>query len=118
SNPAHGHKEVERLGGPVGLVGRALARAEREPFPPSSRAYRSHTPMLVSKVRAFIRRHDLIPRGARVLAAVSGGSDSIALAHILLDLDREGDLQLAGIVHLNHQLRSAADTDEQFVRGV
>jgi tRNA(Ile)-lysidine synthase len=74
--------------------------------------------MLVSKVRAFIRRHDLIPRGARVLAAVSGGSDSIALAHILLDLDREGDLQLAGIVHLNHQLRSAADTDEQFVRGV
>jgi tRNA(Ile)-lysidine synthase len=72
--------------------------------------------MVVSSVRAFIRQHDLIPRGARVLAAVSGGSDSTALALVLRELDRDGDLQLAGIVHFNHQLRSAADTDEQFVR--
>src|SRR5262249_48142806 len=75
--------------------------------------------MLVSSVRRFIAQHDLIPRGARVLAAVSGGSDSIALALILRDLDEDGDLTVAGIVHFNHQLRgAAADADEKFVRGV
>jgi tRNA(Ile)-lysidine synthase len=73
---------------------------------------------MIHAVRRFIAEHDLIPRGARVLAAVSGGSDSIALAHILRELEREGDLHLAGLVHFNHQLRPAADADEQFVRGV
>ena len=73
---------------------------------------------MIQSVRRFIAQHDLIPRGSRVLAAVSGGSDSIALAHLLHELDRDGDLNLAGIVHFNHQLRPAADGDEQFVRGV
>ena len=50
-----------------------------------------------------------------MLAAVSGGSDSTALAHILRELDRVGELQLAGLVHFNHQLRASADGDEQFV---
>ena len=74
--------------------------------------------MAVSAVRRFIAQHDLIPRGARVLAAVSGGSDSIALALILRDLEDDGDLKFAGIIHFNHQLRAAADADEEFVRGV
>jgi tRNA(Ile)-lysidine synthase len=50
-----------------------------------------------------------------VLAAVSGGADSTALAHMLRDLDRAGDLRLAGLVHFNHQLRASADREEQFV---
>ena len=41
------------------------------------------------RTRRFIAQHDLIPRGARVLAAVSGGSDSIALAHVLRELNRK-----------------------------
>jgi len=74
--------------------------------------------MVVSAVRRFIAQHDLIPRGAGVLAAVSGGSDSIALTLILRELERDGDCRLAGIVHFNHQLRPTADADEAFVRGV
>jgi tRNA(Ile)-lysidine synthase len=70
---------------------------------------------LLSSVRRFVRDHDLIAPGTRVLAAVSGGSDSVALAHILRELERAGDLQLAGLVHFNHQLRAAADGDERFV---
>jgi tRNA(Ile)-lysidine synthase len=73
---------------------------------------------MIAAVRAFIRQHDLIRAHHRVLAAVSGGSDSTALVHILHELDRAGDLRLAGVVHFNHQLRAAADRDEAFVRGL
>jgi tRNA(Ile)-lysidine synthase len=73
---------------------------------------------LLLRVRRFIAEHGLIPRGARVLAAVSGGSDSVALAHTLRELDGSGELALAGLVHFNHQLRAAADSDEHFVRGI
>ena len=64
-----------------------------------------------------IRRHHMLPRGGRVLAAVSGGADSVALLHLLLELQGAGELEVAGVVHLNHQLRGAdADGDEQFCR--
>jgi tRNA(Ile)-lysidine synthase len=73
---------------------------------------------LLSCARRFVREHNLIPPSARVLAAVSGGSDSVALAHLLRELERSGELELAGLVHFNHQLRSAADDDERFVAEV
>jgi tRNA(Ile)-lysidine synthase len=71
---------------------------------------------LLTRVRQTIRAHHLISRDTRVLAAVSGGSDSMALLHILHELHRAGDLQLAGLVHFNHRLRDTADADERFVR--
>ncbi len=73
---------------------------------------------VLSCVRQFVRQHDLIGPGARVLAAVSGGSDSVALVHLLRDLAAAGDLQLTGLAHFNHQLRSAAVDDEQFAAGI
>ena len=73
---------------------------------------------LLSSIRQFVRDHDLIAPGTRVLAAVSGGSDSVALAHLLRELERHGELELAGVVHFNHQLRAAADDDERFVAEV
>jgi tRNA(Ile)-lysidine synthase len=74
-------------------------------------------PVLPDRVLRTIRRHDLIPRGSRVLAAVSGGPDSIALAHVLNDLQRAGGFALAGLAHLNHRLRGAeAEADERFCR--
>jgi tRNA(Ile)-lysidine synthase len=68
---------------------------------------------LLDCVRLFIRRHDLIGPDTRVLAAVSGGSDSVALAHLLRGLDADGELRLAGLVHFNHQLRASAVDDER-----
>jgi tRNA(Ile)-lysidine synthase len=72
---------------------------------------------LLARVRRTIQRHALMPRGAGVLAAVSGGSDSVALLHLLSELQEEGDLAVVGVAHLNHQLRGeAAEADERFCR--
>ncbi len=70
---------------------------------------------MLHRVRRFIAQHDLIAPQSRVVAAVSGGSDSMALLHVLRDLDRQHELRLAGVAHFNHQLRSAAGDDERFV---
>ena len=59
----------------------------------------------------------MLPRGARVLVALSGGPDSVALLHILRTLERRGELAVAAAAHFNHQLRGAeADADETFCR--
>jgi tRNA(Ile)-lysidine synthase len=71
--------------------------------------------MLLHRVRRFIAQHNLLDPGSRVVAAVSGGSDSMALLQALHELDRRRELHLAGVAHLNHQLRTAADADERFV---
>jgi tRNA(Ile)-lysidine synthase len=47
----------------------------------------------------------MLKPGDAVLAAVSGGADSIALVHILLKLSPEFDLRL-GIAHFDHGLRA------------
>jgi tRNA(Ile)-lysidine synthase len=70
---------------------------------------------LLDQVATTLRRRIRLPRGARVVAAVSGGADSVALACLLAELAARGTLELAGIAHLNHQLRGAdADDDEAF----
>ncbi len=55
---------------------------------------------------------------ARVVVAVSGGPDSMALLHILLALNEEADFNLTlHVAHLNHCLRGAdSDEDAAFVQ--
>jgi tRNA(Ile)-lysidine synthase len=74
--------------------------------------------LVIDRVREFVRQHDLIGPGARLLAAVSGGSDSVALVHILRALADAGELSLIGIVHFNHQLRPSAGDEERFVADI
>jgi len=72
---------------------------------------------LQQRVRCAIERDELIPPGSRVLAAVSGGPDSVALLLLLRRLARECGFVLAGLAHLNHGLRAEeSDADEAFCR--
>ncbi|MDH7600292.1 MAG: tRNA lysidine(34) synthetase TilS [Sedimentisphaerales bacterium] len=74
--------------------------------------------MLEQRLAAFVCRYALIPQGCRVLVAVSGGTDSMALLEALTRLKAAGVLDIDLVCgHVNHQLRgSEADQDQQFVR--
>jgi len=70
------------------------------------------------KVLDTIRRHKLLTSGDRVLVAVSGGPDSVALLEVLYRLRKRLGIELA-LAHLNHGLRGEeANEDERFVRGL
>lgn len=69
---------------------------------------------MIDKVKARVK--DMIPEGATVVAAVSGGSDSMAMLSILNEIKDEFGFRLCA-AHVNHCLRGdAADGDENFVR--
>jgi tRNA(Ile)-lysidine synthase len=72
---------------------------------------------LVDTVRATVARERLFAPGERVLVAVSGGADSVALLHVLVLLRGELGLDLR-VAHVHHGLRAEADRDAEFVRGV
>jgi tRNA(Ile)-lysidine synthase len=55
-------------------------------------------------VLSYARREGLFMTGDRVLAAVSGGPDSVALLHLLVRLAPELGLDL-GVAHFDHGLR-------------
>ena len=60
-----------------------------------------------------------MPPGSRVIAAVSGGSDSVALLLLLLDVADGCGFTVAGVAHVNHGLRGAAsDRDEAFCQAL
>lgn len=68
-----------------------------------------------AKLVAFEKEHALLPPGSSVLAAVSGGPDSVCLAHWLAFQARRKGLRLE-LLHVHHGLRGrAADADARFV---
>jgi len=70
--------------------------------------------MIYHRFRKFVTERGLVAPGERVLAAVSGGSDSVAMLHLLARLaeERGGELY-AACVH--HGLRPEADDEARFV---
>lgn len=68
--------------------------------------------MLVKKVKEFIEKEDLFSKQDKILVALSGGADSVALTRILITLGYHCE-----VAHCNFELRGEeSDRDEDFVR--
>ena len=73
---------------------------------------------LAELVLEYIHRHGLLKAGDRVGVAVSGGTDSVALLRLLLELRGELGIVLS-VLHFHHGIRGAeADGDAEFVAGL
>ncbi len=71
---------------------------------------------MLNKLQRFVRDYALIAPGDRVICAVSGGADSVALLFALYLLKDKLGITLCA-AHYNHHLRGAeSDRDEAFVK--
>lgn len=71
---------------------------------------------MLIKLGEFIRQHHLVAPGDRIVCAVSGGADSMALLFAMYLLKEKMGIRLEA-AHFNHNLRGGeSDRDEAFVR--
>ena len=74
--------------------------------------------MLLSKIKKTIGKYRMLAPGNIVLAAVSGGPDSVCLLSVLQALAKDLDLALH-VAHLDHMFRGKESADEaKFVAAV
>jgi len=64
------------------------------------------TEELVGQVLRFVQANSLFPKGETVVAAVSGGPDSVCMLHVLMALRQELSFSIH-VAHLDHGLRGA-----------
>lgn len=71
---------------------------------------------LTEQISDRINEASLLPEGARVVVAVSGGLDSMALLHLLSELAPKNNWTIT-VAHFNHGLRGKeSDADERLVK--
>lgn len=68
---------------------------------------------MLQRVDGFIREHNLLVPGNRLVVAVSGGPDSVCLLHVLHRLSQRWDWTLV-VAHLEHGLRGASSLGDAF----
>lgn len=71
---------------------------------------------MLNKLLTMIRRYEMLQPGDRVVCAVSGGADSVALLFAMYLLREKLQITVCA-AHFNHRLRAQeSDRDEAFVR--
>ena len=71
---------------------------------------------MLNEILSQLRRYEMVQPGDRVVCAVSGGADSVALLFAMYLLREKLDISVEA-AHFNHHLRGAeSDGDEAFVR--
>ncbi len=69
------------------------------------------------KVLETIKKYNLIENGDKLVLAVSGGPDSMAMLNILNELKNDGVIDFNFCVaHVNHMIREEAKDDEEYVK--
>lgn len=71
--------------------------------------------MLQEEVLQTIKKYNLIENGDKIVIGVSGGPDSMCLLHILYSLKEKLNIEIY-VAHINHMIRSAADSETEFVK--
>jgi tRNA(Ile)-lysidine synthase len=71
--------------------------------------------ILISKIRKACTSHKMFAAGDTVACAVSGGPDSVAMLHGLLELKEALHIRLA-VAHLDHGFRDESAAEAEFVR--
>ncbi len=69
---------------------------------------------LILAVRKTVQKYDMVQPGDRVVVAVSGGADSVALLHALWAIRLDFHLSLVA-AHLNHGLRPEGEREALWV---
>lgn len=69
---------------------------------------------MYDEMKQYIEQHELLRPSQKVLLAVSGGPDSMVLAHLFYRLREEWSIELHA-VQLNHKLRSTAAAESELV---
>ena len=70
---------------------------------------------MIDQVYNFMTQHQMVPRGGRILAAVSGGADSMCLLEVLQLLKERLGAEVR-VLHVHHGLRDSAERDLRFVQ--
>lgn len=81
-------------------------------------AVHEHGGDLRGKAIRTIERYGMLRGGERIVASVSGGPDSVALLHFLIEIATGMDLTLS-VFHLDHMIRGTASArDAEFVKAL
>lgn len=77
---------------------------------------RSHPPSLIRRIERTLAEEIRIEKNARLAVAVSGGPDSLALAHALSKIRERKPFELL-VISIDHGLRVEAKSEVELVRG-
>src|SRR2546429_10029005 len=71
---------------------------------------------VLERVTRTVRAHAMVEPGRTVVAAVSGGTDSLCLLHTLVRLRRLLRIRVV-CFHFDHRLREGSERDASYVQG-
>ena len=71
---------------------------------------------MIKKAEKIIEKYNMLQKGDKVIAALSGGADSVTLLDVLCRIKEKYSLEIYA-VHVNHGIRGQeADEDCEFCR--